>query len=73
VISVQVLSEAVNNVVVHVEGRRFPGLVVQGDRLGEWLRLAQTGDLRAMEILAYEIQLAVAELDRVIAEQGAGE
>jgi len=67
VISVEVLSSTVNNVVVHVEGRRFPGLVVQGDRLREWLRLAQTGELDAMEILAYEIQLACAELDRVIA------
>jgi hypothetical protein len=71
VINIEVLSDTVNNVVVHVEGRRFPGLVVQGDRLHEWLRLAQTGELDSMEVLAYEIQLAAAELDRVTAEKRA--
>ena len=67
---VEVLSDIVNNVVVRTEGRRYPGLVVQGDRLHEWLRLAQAGDLASIESLAYEMQLSVAEFDRVSLEHG---
>jgi len=31
--AVEVLSDAVNRAVVRMPGRRFPGLVIQGDRL----------------------------------------
>jgi hypothetical protein len=55
----------VNNVVVHVEGRRSPGLVVQGDRLQEWLRLASVGDFRTIELLAYELEVSMAEYTRI--------
>ena len=68
--AVKVLSDEVNNVVVLVEGRRLPGLVIQGDRLHEWLRLAQAGDVESIELLEYEMQLSVAEFDRVSERDG---
>jgi hypothetical protein len=67
---VKVLSGLVNNVVVLVEGRRFPGLVVQGDRLHEWLRLVQAGDAESVQLLAYEMQLSVVEFDRISNDAG---
>lgn len=69
-ISVKVLSEVVNNVVVVTEGRRFPGLVVQGDRLHEWLRLAKVGDADSIELLRDELRESVAEYDRVCKREG---
>jgi len=66
----KVLSELTNNVVVVTEGRKFPGLVVQGDRLHSWLKLAQAGDVESIELLEYEMQLAVAEFDRVCEREG---
>lgn len=71
-IAVKVLSEVVNNVVVVTEGRRFPGLVVQGDRLHEWLRLAEAGDADSIEWLQDELQASVAEYDRVCRREGYG-
>lgn len=68
--AVKVLSDVVNNVVVLVEGRRLPALVVQGDRLHEWLRMARAGDAESVELLEYEMQLSVAELDRVSEREG---
>jgi hypothetical protein len=65
---VAVLSDAVNNVVVQVEGRRYPGLVVQGDRLREWRRLAKQGDENSISLLATALDDAVAWYDRVNAE-----
>ncbi len=41
--TVRILADAPNGVVVQCEGRRFPGLVVQGDRLTSWLQCAKTG------------------------------
>jgi hypothetical protein len=63
--AVEVLSDATNFVVVRTEGRRHPGLVVQGDRLREWLRLAQVGDADAIESLQEELAASVAEYERV--------
>ena len=62
---VEVLSDATNYVVVRTEGRKHPGLVVQGDRLHEWLRLARKGDADAIELLQEELALSVAEYERV--------
>jgi hypothetical protein len=67
---IRVLSDTVNNFVVLVAGRKFPGLVVQGDRLHHWLRMAQAGDVESVELLEYEIQLAAAEFDRVSEQEG---
>ncbi len=68
---VTVLSDAVNNVVVHVEGRRYPGLVVQGDRLKEWQRLAAKGDADSIGLLADALSEAVSWYDQVSEEHGA--
>ncbi len=62
---VRVLSSAVNHVVVQVVGRRFPGMIVQGDRLREWARLAGSDDMESIEILAQELRDAVTEYERV--------
>lgn len=71
-IQVKVLSEAVNNVVVLTEGRRYPGMVVQGDRLAEWARLAGSGEPESIEILAQELRDALAEYERVAKNHGIG-
>lgn len=60
----------VNNVVVRVEGSRYPGLVVQGDRLKEWLCLADEGGDDAIGLLAQELRLSVDELGRVARSRG---
>lgn len=65
-IEVRVLSDAVNNVVVQVAGRRYPGMVVQGDRLREWSRLADSDDPESIDMLAQELRDAVAEYERVV-------
>lgn len=70
--SVRVLSESVNNVVVQLDGRRYPALVVQGDRLKEWLRLASAGDADSVEMLADELRDSVDEYDRVTRDHGVG-
>jgi hypothetical protein len=63
--SVEVLSDATNYVIVRTEGRKHPGLVVQGDRLGEWLRLARAGDTESIEVLTDQLTESVAEYERV--------
>jgi hypothetical protein len=63
--SVEVLSDATNYVIVRTEGRKHPGLVVQGDRLREWLRLARAGDMESIELLADQLTESVAEYERV--------
>ena len=63
--SVEVLSAATNYVIVRTEGRKHPGLVVQGDRLGEWLRLARAGDTESIEVLTDQLTESVAEYERV--------
>jgi hypothetical protein len=62
-VNVTVLSATVNNVIVHCEGRRHPGLVVQGDRLHEWLRLARREDSDSRAVLLQELEAAVAHYD----------
>ena len=63
--TVEVLSDATNYVIVRSEGRGHPGLVVQGDRLREWLRLARVGDSVSIELLADELTESVTEYERV--------
>ena len=57
--SVRVLADASNGVVVHCEGRRHPGLVVQGDRLEYWLGLAKDGDENSLALLVDALQDSV--------------
>jgi len=67
---VRLLSDVVNNVVVQIEGRRYPGMVIQGDRPKEWARLADSNDVESLQILAQALRDAVIEYDRVVAEHG---
>ena len=63
--SVEVLSDATNYVIVRTEGPKHPGLVVQGDRLGEWLRMARAGDTESIQLLADQLTESVAEYERI--------
>jgi len=63
--TVEVLSDATNYVVVRTEGRRYPGLVVQGDRLREWLRLARAADATSIDLLADALAKSVEAYERV--------
>ena len=57
------------NVVVRTEDRKHPGLVVQGDRLREWFRLARAADPTSIELLADQLSRSIAEYDRVCRRQ----
>lgn len=59
-----------NNVVVRTEGRRFAGIVVQGDRLGEWVRLARSSDADDAADLVAQLKDALSELTRASREAG---
>ena len=63
--TVEVLSDATNYVVVRTEDRKHPGLVVQGDRLREWFRLARAADPKSIELLVDQLSRSIAEYDRV--------
>lgn len=53
-------------------GRRFAGLVVQGDRLGEWVRLARSSDPEDRDELCEELENSLRELVRVSESTGIG-
>ena len=59
--TVQLLSPATNFAVVHLPGRKFPGVVVQGDTLNEYVhnlkRMAQLLNKGDFEALADELSL----------------
>lgn len=69
-LKVEVLSDVVNHVVIQCEGRRFPSLAVQGDRLKEWARLLQVGDPESLAILADALERSVEEYERVCRASG---
>ncbi len=68
----ELLSPLVNEVVVRTSGRRFAGVVVQGDRLGEWVRLARSSDAADREMLRQELEDSLRELVRVSVSTGVG-
>jgi hypothetical protein len=70
---IRVLSEAVNYAVLQLPGRRYPGLLVQGDRLREWTRLAMAGDPESIAILADALSVSLEEYDRVCRDQPSDE
>jgi hypothetical protein len=63
--SVEVLSDATNYVIVQTEGRKYPGLVVQGDRLREWLRLASAADPMSIDWLVDQLAESLVEYEQV--------
>lgn len=68
----ELLSPLVNRVVVRTPGRRFAGLVVQGDRLGEWVRLARSSDPEDRVELREQLEDSLRELVRVSKSTGIG-
>jgi hypothetical protein len=68
----ELLSPLVNQAVVRTPGRRFAGLVLQGDRLGEWVRMARSSDPEDREELRQELEDSLRELIRVSQSTGVG-
>ena len=79
---IEVLSDAVNRVVVRMPGRHFPGLVVQGDRLASLTagarrladRAAASGDAELMRLagnLHAELNELKTDYEGVCREAGA--
>lgn len=68
----ELLSGATNQVVVRSTGRRYPGIVIQGDRLGEWVRLARSFDPADHEWLRDQLEDYLRELIRVSEASGVG-
>ena len=66
------LSPPVNQAVVRTPGRRLAGLVVQGDRLGEWVRMVRSSDPEDREELRRELEDSLRELVRVSQLAGVG-
>lgn len=66
------LSPLVNQAVVRTPGRRFAGLVLQGDRLGEWVRMVRSSDPEDREELRQELEDSLRELVRVSQSTGVG-
>lgn len=61
-----------NQAVVRCEGRRYAGLVIPGDRLGEWVRHARSSDPEGHDELRHEIEESLRELIRVSQTSGVG-
>ena len=64
----EILSGATNAAVVQLSGRRFPGIVVQGDTLHEWSGLADSLMIRisATANVDPEVALEMVELADLI-------
>lgn len=58
--------------VVRSEGRRYAGVVVQGDQLGEWVRLARSCDREDQDELRSELEASLRELIHVSDASGIG-
>lgn len=61
-----------SHAVVRSEGRRYAGFVVQGDRLGEWVRLARSSDPSDHDELRCEVEESLREVIRVSETSGVG-
>ena len=68
----ELLSPLVNQAVVRTPGRRFAGLVLQGDRLGEWVRMVRSSDPEDREELRQQLEGSLRELVRVSQSTGVG-
>lgn len=64
--SVRVLDPTTNMPVVQVEGRRFPGVVIQGDRLASWTRILTSGRPSDLELLRDELVQTLAHYEAVL-------
>jgi hypothetical protein len=68
--ALRVLSTVTNYAVVQLPGRKYPGLVVQGDRLREWVELIRAGDSNSIESLTDALTTSLNEYVRVSREHG---
>lgn len=68
----ELLSTQTNQVVVRTTGRRYAGIVIQADRLGEWVTMARSGDPKQHDELREELEEHLRELMRVSDAAGVG-
>lgn len=68
----ELLSPVTNRVVVRTSGRRYAGIVLQGDRLGEWVTMARSGDPEEHDELRQELEDYLRELVRASEAAGIG-
>lgn len=68
----ELLSPETNQVVVRTTGRRYAGVVIQGDRLGAWVTLARSADPEDREELRQELEEYLRELIRASEAAGVG-
>ena len=69
---IQVLSDAVNSPVVRMPGRRFPGVVIQGDSLHYMSVLAKEIQQISMRLNCEELVDLTADLNKLLADKLAG-
>lgn len=65
-LSVRVLDPTTNMPVVQFEGRRFPGVVIQGDRLASWTRIVKSGHPSDLELFRDELVQILAHYEAVL-------
>ncbi len=68
----ELLSRETNRVVVRTTGRRYAGIVVQGDRLGEWVNMARSTDPEDRDELRHELEEYLRDLIRASEAAGVG-
>ena len=68
--NVRLLDGTTNAAIVQLPGRRFPGLVIQGDTLHELLRVAVSDDDDALVSLRDDLARFVDHYRRVLDREG---
>ncbi len=67
-VQIEMLSETINCPVVYVPGRKFPGVVIQGDSLKILLGHAQEIEELAAQCKNKELNIAVASLKLILSD-----
>ena len=66
-LEIEILSETINSPIVHMPGRRFPGVVIQGDSLKNLFNLSEEITTLANNTTSVELIEASKELKDLIA------
>ena len=69
---IEVLSDTVNSAVVRMPGRKFPGVVIQGDSLHYMSMLAKEIEQMSMRLNCEELIDLTADLNKLLADKLAG-
>ncbi|WP_372447492.1 DUF6959 family protein [Phycicoccus mangrovi] len=69
---IELLSPKTNRVVVRTMGRRYAGIVVQGDRLSEWVTMARSTNPEDRDELRQELEESLREVIRASEAAGIG-